>query len=861
MRFPAFDLDSFSFWLGFVIASVLWWLVSFIRPLLPRVRDQIRQTMKAFSQRNLAGAENYLLRETIRRAQRMHLAAPLFSLNEIIITPRLLAPPLFGDSEDKDLTSVPISSQVLPYLPDWPELTSPLGAPTLTVLEALQNGSNIAIIGQPGSGKTVALAHLATQLSQPQPEIAPEESNTAPRYLPLYLHILDLDTNLEEDRDPLDNLRAAVIRLASLVAQPQITRFLQTVFDNRTSSGWKPMLLLDGLDELPEEELVLASRYLRALLRKHPEIQSVVTASSMHVDGLTRAGFIPLGIASWTAAQRVEFLERWGDIWVNQFLPEIKKMAPDANIDPLLLNNWLRYDLNGSPFEITLKVWAAYTGDLNGSSMPAMLETFIQRHLVATYRTAVDSLARQMMIKNAMSIGFDAMEEFLSGLSISEPLTALTISPENDPDGTTRSEEKPKKRKSKSKLSKEAAIVSQGERIIGILMNAGLVVRHPTGKMRFNNPIFLGYLSGPHLTPDEAAALAAHLEWSNGAQALRFLAACSPQAAWMAPALQANNKPLYRNLLAVARWLPEVPTNAEWRSYVMRQLVSIIQDETLPYGARARSAAALVGSGDPSIGKLFRQLIVSPSPIIRRIAAISCGALGLAAALNDLLEQLADSDVFVRKTACVAIGSLPGETPLNMIGEILMQSDEDLRQIAAETLALRPKDGIKLLEDAVQSNDLLARRAAVSGFVQIHEPWVRQRLDKIAIEDSQWIVRNAASHALEVFDKPTALVPRPLPAPSESPWLINFASRLGLGISPDKPATNVLLSVVRSGTIDEQVSALEYLRNESDESIFRVIYDSLYGEQMDLHEPALYALWWIALSGVKVPDPAQFGLG
>ena len=53
-------------------------------------------------------------------------------------------------------------TQTLPYLPGWPELAAIYNAPTLTISQALSGGSNLVLIGQPGVGKTVAVAHLAS---------------------------------------------------------------------------------------------------------------------------------------------------------------------------------------------------------------------------------------------------------------------------------------------------------------------------------------------------------------------------------------------------------------------------------------------------------------------------------------------------------------------------------------------------------------------------------------------------------------------------------------------------------------------------------------------------------------------------
>lgn len=107
----------------------------------------------------------------------------------------------------------------------------------------------------------------------------------------------------------------------------------------------------------------------------------------------------------------------------------------------------------------------------------------------------------------------------------------------------------------------------------------------------------------------------------------------------------------------------------------------------------------------------------------------------------------------------------------------------------------------------------------MAGLVQIREDWARQHLEKMAVEDKQWIVRSSAAQALITFDQPNPFVPQPLPAPSECPWLITFASRLGMGILPNKPATDVLLSALKSGAPEEQLAVLEYLRNEADDGV------------------------------------------
>src|SRR5215216_1563652 len=154
-------MDLFSFAVGFVAGILFTWLLSRIRPLLVQLRENAKERRQTAQTRRTSGLEDNFRRVTLRHAQGMHLAASLFSLDEILQEPRLIAPParvepgVVGIQED-------IISQTLPYMPAFPEIAAIYRAPTLSLTEALKGGSNIVIVGAAGTGKTVALAHLAS---------------------------------------------------------------------------------------------------------------------------------------------------------------------------------------------------------------------------------------------------------------------------------------------------------------------------------------------------------------------------------------------------------------------------------------------------------------------------------------------------------------------------------------------------------------------------------------------------------------------------------------------------------------------------------------------------------------------------
>jgi hypothetical protein len=129
------------------------------------------------------------------------------------------------------------------------------------------------------------------------------------------------------------------------------------------------------------------------------------------------------------------------------------------------------------------------------------------------------------------------------------------------------------------------------------------------------------------------------------------------------------------------------------------------------------------------------------------------------------------------------------------------------------------------------------------------------------LEDKEWIVRTSAIEVVESKLRPDPHIPRRLPLPSESPWIIEFAGKQGSGVSPDKPPTDLLLSALKSGTEEERLAALSYLRMLPSEGVFGALFQAMYSGDPVLREATFLALWEMSARGVAVPDPVQFGVG
>ena len=165
-----------------------------------------------------------------------------------------------------------------------------------------------------------------------------------------------------------------------------------------------------------------------------------------------------------------------------------------------------------------------------------------------------------------------------------------------------------------------------------------------------------------------------------------------------------------------------------------------------------------------------------------------------------------------------------------------------------------------MLKEGMTMSDILLRRAVIYGLSRVEEDWAIAALENLRVQDDQWVVRNSASEVLDSKSGKDPRVPRRLTAPSKTPWLIEFASRQGVGISPGSQATDILLAALKSDNEEERLAALPYLKRMPTEGTITQLYHAMYQDDSELREAVFLVLCELAASGIKLPDPQQFGL-
>jgi hypothetical protein len=835
------NFDRLSFLIGFLAATLFWWIFQNLRRTWPRLREQL-SIQKAKQQiRGSSILELHLRREVIRRVQSNHLACSLFSLEDILITPRLLAPPpriVPGGQLPPD----EILSYAQSYLPDWPELAARFNPPTLSLAECLQNGTRIAVIGQPGSGKSICLAHLAQQVA-----LSHSDAAALRGCFPVFIHVADLLLDIPKGGNLLAPVSGYLSSLVSGTLSPQVPAFIQEVF-----SQGKAVLIVDGLDEFPPAQMEKTRKYLQGLLEQYPQTRLVVAAPVDYLDGLTGLNIVPLSIAAWTEKEYTEFFERWQALWSDRILPEFGSDIPREPVDPALLNAWLSADLSSlSPLEFSLKVWSAVLGDLQGPYAKDAIAAFIKRSTGDPRSLPIlQSLALQMVYAQLPVFDRSKLIQKAEELVGSHDWTKSTVEDTGKAGSTPGSHKKG-----------EGENAETAQRLISTWIQSGLLINRAGDRIQFSHTALMGFLAAQSLAgSDHFQGLSSQPVWTGKTTTLHYLTSCEDLPALVHSIIVEGDEPLYPGLFQAARWIKDVPGRISSRAVVLKSLADIVHQENLPMGSRQRALAALVCSGDSGIPYLIRSWLNGKSPALRQLAALGCGALKDGKALEALTNGLNDEHPLVRYAACLALSAIQERPALESLVQALENGDEDLRRAAAEALARRSEEGHALLKEGSRAEDILVRRAVVFGLIQVNKPWAADIMKNMRVEDGQWVVRSAATQAVEALELPNAHLPAPAPHPSEAPWVINFASQQGVGVAGGMFPVELLVKVLKTGTEEERMAAVDYLRQVHDESAISSLVQTVYCDVEQVSEAALYSLWFLQVGGVKLPSPKQYGL-
>lgn len=758
-----FQLEKISFFLGFLSATILWFVISKFKIWIPDIKSYIQKLIKNLKSQHTSGIQNAIKNEAYLRAQSNHLAKNLFFLDEIIIEPMLLAQPKTNQEDVNVYFESEIASTV-PFTPDFPLLSRNFNVPRISITDAGQKNADLVICGMPGSGKTVALAYLVSCLTRNDPKCGLLSSK-----IPLYINVHDTDVLLQPEQSVFDMLYKALSPKLPPTVLPRLVKFFQEYLEEN-----KAILIIDALDELPSAEFDKFVEFLKKIKLIYPDLQMIISSSPFYLGELLTQNFSPLFLSAWSNQQIINFYSNWNRLWKQEISKDNQSGDLTAS-NPLILN-WASSNLRPlSPLEYTLHIWGALAGDLSGPSVLDLLQTYSKR--IVPTKEAYDL---------AISLASDLIKNKSCYISVSD---------------------------------------SKGEGF-NKLVQSELILPTSSGKFTFIHSELIGYFASLSRSKDPISDLIQiDLQWPANYAYLGFCSAQDSNSEWLTTYTSNEKSSFPVNFLSISHWLKITNKNLTWRVNYIKQLVKIIQDNNAKFTARIRAIAGLVQSNDNSLPVFFRQLLSQNDNSLKELAlyAISCSSRDNSF-IADLISLSQKASAKFQKSICLALSTFEEENAIHELARILLNGEEKVRQLVAECLAFNPTNGTEILQEAVTMDDIVVRRSAINGLVKLNNLWANQTLKNLMIQDSQWVVRNAATQALEYIESENPCIPeRKLPL-SETPWLIKFAGNLNLGVSSDQSVAPILLLALESQNKTDVYNALMYsTRDANQETISKMI--------------------------------------
>ncbi|MBZ0278507.1 MAG: hypothetical protein K8I60_20330, partial [Anaerolineae bacterium] len=661
-----FDVENFG--LGVLTGWATAYGVYRARHRIGRVLRATRQ--QASSAQNYAkqSADNRYIHDLANLAETQHLAGRFVSLSEILVPPRFIPAPAFAaPEEDETETNV---FRVVPVIPDYPGLYAPYNIETLTIDDLALGSRALAILGNPGSGRTTALLAIALKslgrlrpvtlhdkvqerldaeeaaLTDKQRAVRVEERRTIEerareryaqeqgvtfttngdtglnllnRLMPVYLHLRDLrvdDSVPGTEIDPAEPLVQAVQRQVGRITASTIPRNLY----KRLNAG-QVLLLVDGYDDLPEGERRIQIAWLQALMKQYPENFYIVAGPVQGSGLLSRLGLTPVYLRAWDDVDANTVIERWADAWP-QIAGTRRERAPrpaDAAVARAKASNRTL-----SPVDMTLKFWANYAEDTAMSGVEGWLRAYLAR-----------MLPEDMPLDATLSQLIQAAVLQLDEGVITQARLEIQITGEAPSQAAAAAEKPAAGESDDDKEDKQEATSAQGK-LLAALRRSGLLIRHVGGRYTFRHGHVAAYLASLSLQQADESALLAKASHPAWEQALAYTALHTPLDAVVRTRLNAPPDILRENVLEVARWLHYAPLNVGWRIPYLKQLATMFANPSQYPLLRERAAAALIHTRDQSATQVFRQTLTHAEADIRQLACIAVGAAGGADTVDDL---------------------------------------------------------------------------------------------------------------------------------------------------------------------------------------------------------------------------------
>ena len=785
-----FQLEKISFIFGLITATIFWLIISKSKIWYPEIKDSIIRVKNKIQKNQTSGLRTFIFKDALTRAQSNHIAGKLFPLDDIIISPLLLVPDSILALQEHSLFFGEVTS-LIPNIPELPQINRNLPISKMTITEAIQGETNLVVIGLPGSGKSICLAYLASRIAEKNSLCGNQCGKT-----PFYFHILDTDILNFPNQKLSEVVYKAISQIIPKTNLPKLAKFIQMEINSNNA-----IFIIDGIDGLLESEANKAFEFIISAANQFPELRFVITASPYYLGKLENNNFLPFQISSFSNENIRELNNKWINGWYENIFTSSKNLQ--SFVKEKLITNWVNLSFpNYTPLEYSLFIWGALSGDLKG----------------------IDTLSIYQ------SHFFRIFQDKISFKTLST-LAAKFIT-------------------AKSSITNTKSYDSN---VLLILEDWG-IIKKGNGYFFFNHIDLLGYLASlddSNIQFSQVLNLISRnpIELSY----LDFKTSLEDNRDWSNQIIKSDHMSDYFDLAVIIPWLRHSTAKSPWRINLFKQILTVIQNSNTSMAIKIRLLSAFTYANDPSLEILQRQLLAHPNNQFKILALISISSLSR----NDSFDPEVINDITgysndLLKYVVLLLSTHEKDSSLDALARLLLSSDENTRKLIAECLASMGKQSEELLKDAITMDDILVRRSAIFGLVKLNELWSYDIIKKLTTEDSQWVIRDLASQAIDFLDSKTKWSIKNRPRIHEHNWLIQFAANQNRGIAPESDPISLLSDILSNGSEQEIIKTLAIIPEYFNDEIIPKIIELKDSKNKLISNAALTALWRINQTGKKI---------
>jgi hypothetical protein len=809
---PKLFIDYSSFWLGALLAIILIYLYFKFRPGIISSIQQFGSKVLGFRDRLSIASESDYQNLLYKYVQGLHILSDFSPLIDISITPQCIAPPpsLVPGEENIDPSLI---QQTLGYDPYLSILAAEYNVPQITLADALERNASLLLVGFPGTGKTTAIADCIHTILK-----SSATDSVLGQKIPFYTKAHFLLAQFPGS-DLLDIILAAIQCNQTFHTIPGFPKFLTSTINEGNA-----ILFIDDVDLLNHKDTNQLANFLSAVRRNIPKLQLVATATPSNIGYLIKTPLELVSIAPWNNKSKYEILEKFSKFWAQTTLAEAGSAPDESNIRSSLL---VVSDNFSTPLEFTLKTWAAFSGEIKGPQSIHAIETYLKRCFPSNTQNslnALETIALFSLVQEQSSFTRNDIRSWFSN--------GKANGIEESPD---------------EKITRLTAILQSAH-------SAGILHRDGADGFYISSPTIGGFLAAKclkRLNKQKLLAVLNQPDWSLKYETMRFLAAFSSIDNFL-DVIRTDQRFMRDIIIQSGFWLKNTVTNSAEEIEILKAITKEIHTNT-SYLIKLRLVTMLAISGNPNAKSVFQHLLKSKDIDTRRASALGSGLIQDLAAVPLLIDQLNDS--FPASTAaCYALGKISSPRSLEAIADSLLHGDELLRRASAESLAQNRSEGHPALREGASREDLLIRYAVVHGLSLINEPWSLDILDRMRIDEDEWVVRDLAQQVYDYHISGLPYIPENRTTPATATWLTSFTKKQEI---PDPNPENVLetlLTALDRGTDEEKQASLEMLAKIGESEIIPELVDLFSYSNPDVRQQAMLTAWFCSPQGYVLPS-------